>query len=188
MHIACSCDDFCSLKTLIAGEDVVDKTVSDKEENLEPGLEDIEQAMSRLRLMIGRRIIGRMALRDVAPDLEISHLDVIEAVNRIGCKGEATVGAIAEMMRIDPSRGSRLVSELVQRGFLRRSVSQEDARRTIVELTDLAREHFRKAAKVKRAVIRNIVADWSPEDIERFGVLYSRFVERFENILRNNDN
>ena len=144
----------------------------------------IIQAMSRMRLMIGRRIVGRMALTKASVELELSHLDVIEAVKSIGKQGEVTVGAVAEKMRIDPSRGSRLVSELVQRGMLRRGVSQEDARRTVGEPTEKAKAYFKEIENVKRGLVETIVADWSTEDVERFGELYMRFVTGFEDIAR----
>jgi len=146
----------------------------------DPALEDIGRSLSTMRMMIGRRIIGRMALRQAAPDLEISHLDVIEAVRRNPVDGEATVGAIAETMRIDPSRGSRLVAELVKRGMLRRVASQADARRTVVELTEEAQKLVRQMLSVKEDLIRRIVADWPEEDIDRFAVLFDRFVTGFQ--------
>ncbi|HWU60931.1 MAG TPA: MarR family transcriptional regulator [Ensifer sp.] len=140
----------------------------------------IAQVMSRMRLMIGRRIIGRMAIKRAAPTLELSHLDVIEAVRRLSEHGEVTVGAVADMMHVDPSRSSRLISELVQGEFLVRCVSQADARRAVVELTDKARAYFREAQSIKRALIESIVADWTPEEIADFGRLYLKFVDEFE--------
>ncbi|MCL6706353.1 MarR family transcriptional regulator [Pseudomonas sp. R2.Fl] len=137
----------------------------------------IGASMSKMRMMIGRRIIGRMAIASVAPDLELSHLDVIEAVRRRSEEGEATVGSIAEAMRIDPSRGSRLVAELVKRGVLRRAVSQEDARRTVVELTDSGQEMIRAFQSVKAKLLHNILDDWPAEDVVRFADLFGRFVE-----------
>ncbi len=147
----------------------------------------ISQAMSRMRLMIGRRIIGRMAMKRAAPTLELSHLDVIEAVRRISESSEVTVGAVADMMHVDPSRSSRLISELVQGEFLVRSVSQADARRAVVELTDKARAYFREAQSVKRDLIESIVADWSVEDIAHFGRLYLKFVEEFEQMAKSSE-
>ncbi|SOC85050.1 DNA-binding transcriptional regulator, MarR family [Ensifer adhaerens] len=147
----------------------------------------ISQAMSRMRLMIGRRIIGRLAMKRASLTLELSHLDVIEAVRRISEGGEVTVGAVADMMRVDPSRSSRLIAELVQGGFLVRSVSQADARRAVVEVTDKARAYFREAQGVKRDLIESIVADWSPEDIAHFGRLYLKFVEEFEQRAKASD-
>lgn len=140
----------------------------------------IGQALGRMRLMTGRRIIGRIILSHAAPGLELSHLDVIESVRRISAEGEVTVGAVAEMMRVDPSRSSRLVAELVQGGFLVRSVSQSDARRAVVELTDKARAYFRAAENIKREFIKSIVSDWSDDDIAQFARLYMKFVSDYE--------
>lgn len=151
------------------------------------GLADIGKAMARMRLMVGRRIIGRMALSRAAPGLELSHLDVIEAVRRISAEGEVTVGSVAEMLRVDPSRSSRLISELVQGGFLIRSISQADARRAVVELTDKARRYFREAEAIKLDLLNAIVAEWSPEDIRAFGRLYLRFVGEFEAMAKSMD-
>jgi DNA-binding MarR family transcriptional regulator len=153
----------------------------------EEDIANISKAMARMRLMIGRRILGRLALSRAAPALDLSHLDVIEAVRRISADGEVTVGAVAEMMRVDPSRSSRLIAELVQGGFLVRSISQADARRAVVELTDKARAYFRVAESLKRDVITSIISDWSAEDVNRFGLLYLRFVEAFEARIKSQD-
>lgn len=140
----------------------------------------ISASLGRMRMMIGRRIIGRIALQQTEPGLELTHLDVIDAVRRRAPDGEVTVGAIAEFIRVDPSRSSRLVADLVQRGLLRRTVSQEDARRSVVELTERAHEYFRVADRVKQGFIRDITADWSGEDLDRFAILLDRFVSGLE--------
>src|SRR5690606_40601178 len=44
---------------------------------------------------------------------------------------ETMVATVAERLGIDPSRASRLVSEMVEAGYARRAVSQADARRKI---------------------------------------------------------
>lgn len=62
--------------------------------------------------MTGRRLIGRLAIQSAAPGLELSHLDVLDAVRRAQPAGEVTVGLIAEMLRIDPSRASRVVADM----------------------------------------------------------------------------
>lgn len=148
----------------------------------------ISQAWGRMRLMMGRRIIGRMAAKRIAPGLELSHMDVIDAVKRIGRDGgEVTVGAIAEAMRIDPSRSSRLVSELIQRGMLERAASQADGRRTVVQPTDLSRAYFREAEAFKHSVIQEIVGPWQPEDRAHFSRFFAEFVEQFEVIARSKD-
>jgi len=143
-------------------------------------IQTIAQGLSRMRLLIRRRIVGRIALKKMATELDFSHLDVIEAVKRISAENEVTVGAIAEFMRIDPSRSSRMVAELVQLGMLERAVSQADARRSVVVLTDMARAHFREADAVKNRLIGAIVAGWSEEEVAAFSDLFLRFVTGFE--------
>ncbi|WP_234881807.1 MarR family transcriptional regulator [Agrobacterium larrymoorei] len=137
--------------------------------------------MTRMRIMIGRRVIGRMAIAKLAPGLELSHIDVLDVVKR--ATGDVTVGAIADSMRIDPSRGSRVVAEMVGRGLLQREVSQEDGRRSIIGVTPLGESILAEMRDAKIGIIRDVVGDWAEDDIASFARLYDRFVDRFEKRL-----
>lgn len=154
--------------------------MTDQTGSQEPAIDEtitfIGRSMGRMRLMIGRRFIGKLAISRVGASMELSHLDVIAMVRRLGDGQEVTIGAIAEQLRVDPSRSSRIVADLVRQGLLRREVSQEDARRTIVVITPRGQALLEKVDEVKRETIREIVADWPQEDIERFAELYDRFI------------
>lgn len=150
-------------------------------------IDRVGQVMSRMRMMIGRRIIGRLAIQNVAPELELSHLDVLEAIRREGEKGEVTVGAIADAMRIDPSRGSRVVAELVARGVLRRDISQADARRSIVVPTELGEQLHREIKDVKMSIITAILSDWPSDEVEVFSKLFDRYISGFEKFYQGHD-
>ena len=143
--------------------------------------------MGRMRLLIGRRYIGRLAISRAGAGLELSHLDLLSLVRRLSKTQEVTVGALAEQMRLDHSRVSRVVADLVKRGILRREASQEDARRTLVALTDDGVGWLDRMSEVKHEVIGQILADWSHEDLELFSSLYDRFVEGFEQHALAND-
>jgi DNA-binding MarR family transcriptional regulator len=130
--------------------------------------------------MTGRRMIGRLAIQNVAPGLELSHLDVLEAVRRAEASGEVTVGTVADILRIDPSRASRIVAEMVTRGVLRRKASQADARRIVVVLTALGQRLLMEIQAQKLALIEGIVGDWSVEDVETFSRLFDQFIGGFE--------
>ncbi len=138
----------------------------------------ISDALGRMRMLIGRRIIARTAIANTVPGLEISHLDVLEAMRRAG--GEVTVGAIAEAMRIDPSRGSRLVAELVGRGVLRRDASQEDGRRSIIARTELGDRLVNEMRSVKHSLLQQVLEDWDEHELQAFSHLFERFVCGFE--------
>lgn len=150
----------------------------------DPAIEQIADAMSQWRLVFTRRYIGRNALEAVAPSLKHAHLDILEAVHRLSTEGEATVGAIAEILNIDPSRSSRMVSELVDTGLLRRAVSQTDGRRAVVELGDKASVFFQTKRAIQRDLLGQITTDWPREDVERFSELLSRFVMGLETSTR----
>lgn len=140
----------------------------------------IGSSMGRLRLMIGRRFLGNLVISRVGGGMELSHLDVVGTVRRLQATQEATVGAIAEELRVDPSRSSRIVADLVRQGLLKREVSQEDARRTIVVVTPVGQDLLKKVDEVKRDTIRDVVSDWPEEDIARFAELYDRFISGFD--------
>lgn len=160
-------------------DDVSDTLKSDKTQPPGP-VSSIGRSMARMRMMIGRRFIGNLVIARVGAGMELSHLDVVSAVRRLQNRQEATVGAIAEQLRVDPSRSSRIVADLVKQGLLRREVSQEDARRAIVVITPVGQELLNKVDEVKRETINAIVADWPAEDIARFAELFERFITGFE--------
>ena len=147
----------------------------------------ISNSMGRWRTMIGRRVLARLAISSVAPSLEITHLDVLDAVRRAAPGGEVTVGTIAEMMRIDPSRASRIVGEMVTRGALRREASQADARRIIVVMTELGQQLMARIQAVKRDVIASVLTEWPEEDVASFARLFDRFVTSFEQVCTTRD-
>jgi DNA-binding MarR family transcriptional regulator len=140
----------------------------------------ISGIMGRMRLLIGRRYIGRLAINRAGAGLELSHLDILSLVRRLSRTQEVTVGALAEQMHLDHSRVSRVVADLVRRGVLRREASQEDARRTLVSLTQDGGGWLDRMNDVKHEVIGQILSDWNHQDLELFASLYERFVEKFE--------
>lgn len=143
----------------------------------------IGDTMTRMRMMIGRRVISRLAIARAMPGLELSQLDILDVVRRLRAEQQAvTVGAIAEAMRLDASRGSRLVAELVSRGILRRDACQEDGRRSLIQITEAGEALLAEIRIVKQSMIERVLEDWSPQERGEFGALFERFVARFEQV------
>lgn len=148
----------------------------------------IGQTMTRMRVMMGRRMIGRIAIARAAPGLDLSQLDILEVVVRIRREGgEATVGAIADAMRIDPSRGSRLVAELVSQGILKRDASQEDGRRSLIAPTETGEALLTEIRAVKHAIVAQATHDWTEAERTAFSHLFDRFLDGFEQIFQAGD-
>jgi DNA-binding MarR family transcriptional regulator len=145
--------------------------------------EDIRRiggTMAKMRLLIGRRYIGRLAISRVGAGIELSHLDVLGLVKRLSHAQEVTVGTIADHLRIDHSRASRIVAELVKNGVLRRQASQEDARRTIVTLTRKGADIRAQLESVKFEVLSQVLSDWREDEVAAFAQLYDRFTEKLQ--------
>ena len=89
----------------------------------------------------------------------------------------ATVGALAGELALDPSRASRLAQQLIARGLVRREVAQDDARKTILVLTDLAHKVLVGIRVQKWDRYQATFDGWSDEDIIAFGRLFGRFLD-----------
>ncbi|RDW13551.1 MarR family winged helix-turn-helix transcriptional regulator [Paracoccus thiocyanatus] len=148
------------------------------------GIQRISSSLGRLRMMIGRRVMGRLALRNVAPMLDVSDLDVLGLVPAAAGTGAdpdgASVGDIARQLRIDPSRASRLVAELVQRGFLVRAISQQDGRRAVLRRSETGERVLAEVERLKHELIREIVGDWPEARLAAFARDFDGFTQALD--------
>jgi DNA-binding MarR family transcriptional regulator len=91
--------------------------------------------------------------------------------------GEVTVGDVADQLAVDPSAGSRLVSDCIQVGLLRRSVSQVDGRRAVLSLTKEGVELRARFARQHRQAFELITRDWSSDERLTFARLLVKYVD-----------
>lgn len=140
----------------------------------------IDAILQNWRRRVGRRELGRMALEKLDLDIDLPKLDVLMATrapaNEFGADGgETMVSTIACRLSIDPSRASRLVSDLIGAGYLRRGVSQEDARRTIVELTDRGLATVDAVRILKFMILGDYLRGWDESEVEQFIPMLDKF-------------
>lgn len=88
----------------------------------------------------------------------------------------ATIGLVAAEMEIDPSRASRIVTELVNRGMITRAPVQDDGRKTMLVMSDAGWDFLRKFGRSKWELLADVFDGWSTEDITRFSQLFERYV------------
>ncbi|MBW7921234.1 MAG: MarR family transcriptional regulator [Rubellimicrobium sp.] len=138
-------------------------------------------------LLVWRRMLIKGELvADVLAALggavEVAEFGALAAVGRIihgldrRAPGEATVGALAQEMGIDPSRASRLAGQLIAKGFLRRDVAQSDARKAILVPTAAAVALMSAFRDRKWDRYEEIFADWSDDDLVVFARLLARYL------------
>lgn len=136
----------------------------------------IDAVMHKVRRSIQRRDFGRLVMAQMDPGLDVSHLDAISAIAHKGEDvAEVTVGLVAERLGIDPSRASRVTSDLVERGYLRRVASQQDARRICLELTEKGANFVEAVRRNKVQLFTRALAQWNEHELMVFAALFERF-------------
>jgi DNA-binding MarR family transcriptional regulator len=91
--------------------------------------------------------------------------------------GEITVGGVAEAMGVFQPVASRTIAACVDSGLLRRTASQEDGRRSLLELTEEGEAERRRLAAGQRRAFEEITATWDRADrlqFARYLIRYNR--------------
>lgn len=141
----------------------------------------IDAVLQRWRRRITKRELGQRALTELALPIDLAQLDVMMAISAPANEfaadpgDETMVSTIATRLGIDPSRASRVVAELIDRGYAVRAVSQADARRTIVELTEAGSAIVAAVRRYKFLILGNFLSGWTDAEIAAFLPLLDRF-------------
>ncbi|WP_323766325.1 MarR family winged helix-turn-helix transcriptional regulator [Marinovum sp.] len=146
----------------------------------QPALE-LDAIMQHWRRRVVKRELGQRALADLGLELDLPLLDVLMVVWAPTSDfddtdaGEVMVSTVATRLGIDPSRASRLTSELIRLGLVRRAVSQEDARRAKLELTEAGGCIVQAVRRYKFLILGNFLAGWTEAELATFIPLLERF-------------
>ena len=142
--------------------------------------ERISSILLAWRRQLSKRELGSRALTDLQMDIDLAQLDVLLAIAGAppyagtGGASEVMVATVAERLGIDPSRASRLVSEVVAAGYARRAISQADARRAVVELTNAGAALVGAVRTHKLLLMGHFLASWDREELAAFLPLLER--------------
>lgn len=142
-------------------------------------LRQIDRAMVRIRRSQTRRTIGRLVEHQVGPGFKMTHglvADALDELSRIR-GAQPNVGAVAEVLGIDPSRASRMVAGAVRAGYVMRVVSQMDGRTACLELTNSGRQLLQTVRRFRMDFFSKLMATWSDRDCGEFARLLTSFTE-----------
>lgn len=95
---------------------------------------------------------------------------------------EVTVGKVAELLGADPSVASRMVSDNIKAGYLVRAASQQDGRRTVLELSPEGLALMARFRRHQRDAFDYITADWAEQDRLEFARLMLKYVDSLEGL------
>jgi DNA-binding MarR family transcriptional regulator len=166
--------------TLLAGAGVKPEVVS--------AVEQLDALMQTWRRRAAKREIGIRALEDLGLPIDLAQLDVLTAIeapaHEFGETGseETMVSTVAARLSIDPSRASRLIAEMVERGYVLRVASQADSRRTLIQLTPTGSRITEAVRAYKFLLLGDYLAEWRAEDLAAFLPLLQRFSQWSEDV------
>ncbi|WP_031091764.1 MarR family winged helix-turn-helix transcriptional regulator [Streptomyces sp. NRRL S-15] len=117
--------------------------------------------------------LSRLRRRAPASSKDLSRNLVLNVI--ADAPGEMTVGGLAAEMGVAQPVASRTVAACITDGLLRRSASQSDGRRTVLELTEHGEAERNRFAAEQRKAFEEITATWSPEERIQFARLLARY-------------
>lgn len=141
-------------------------------------IERIDSALGRIRRSMARQSLGRRVLAELgATEIDPGLVEVLHAVvsTEAGEPGAASIGMVAQAMGVDPSQASRLVGEAVAAGLVMRVAAPEDARRSVLRLSELGAALMAGTRDHKLALLLDHFHDWSEQDLAEFARLLARF-------------
>jgi DNA-binding MarR family transcriptional regulator len=151
---------------------------------------DLDSAIFQWKSAMMKGDVPARMIAELGVDLDLTQFRFLTAITRIqdgvgrDAPVAATIGLVAEELNVDPSRASRLASDLIKRGYLRRKAAQEDGRKSIVVLTDHAEEVFTRFRALKWTKFLSILADWEVTEIAEFARLFEKYFASADSELR----
>jgi DNA-binding MarR family transcriptional regulator len=129
----------------------------------------IEQQMTMLLRRV-QRIHVSTQVGDVA--LERSAYGIM---CKLADEGPHRLGALATAFGLDPSTITRQVQALEEIGLASRQSDPKDRRASILDLSDTGRQVLDETRNHRRAVLQQVLSDWSRDDLDEFGRLLKEF-------------
>jgi DNA-binding MarR family transcriptional regulator len=150
---------------------------------------DFDTAAFVWHRLAARGEMPRKLLAEMGQALEISQFHSLTAVLRIQsgkghCPAQpATIGLLAAEMNIDPSRASRIASDLITAGLLRREAAQDDGRKSVLALTDRAETIFSTFRDLRFDKVMQVFDGWTDAEIIQFSALFTRYTDRLREVF-----
>lgn len=121
-------------------------------------------------------LIKAQALVFARYDLDFAGFDVLATLRRSGPPYELTPGKLARSMIVTPGAVAQRLTKLEDQGLITRSHTAADRRVTTVTLTAHGKELVDAALPAHLANERNMLAGFSPADLDVFASLLRRLL------------
>lgn len=96
--------------------------------------------------------------------------------------GDSSAAHLSQRTGADRTVVSRQASELTRAGLIERLPGTSDAREVMLRLTPAGRETAMAMRAEGAQMMKEVFADWSPEDVATFARLFPQFIDDCERI------
>lgn len=138
--------------------------------------EATEALLHEVRALM-RRMRSSSIVVAQAHGLQTTQAQVLFALRRLG---ECRVARLAEKQLVDPSVASRQVAALEKEGLVSRRPDPEDARASLVTLSEQGHAHLAELRRHHMAVFSEALQDWPTERVVRFTEDIEAFTEAIQ--------
>jgi DNA-binding MarR family transcriptional regulator len=146
-------------------------------------LDELDAVLLDVRAMVQQPRYRQRLLSALGRHVDLGTVRALRVVERAGGL-MPSVGEVAEAMAIDPSSASRLIDRCVNEGLLYRGTSEQDRRRSRLELTTSGRSVLDSASAARRQLLEEVTSDWPGADVEQLVALLTRLQAGFEHLER----
>ncbi len=143
-------------------------------------LDQLDDALVEVRRVLQRPGYRRALLGELAGTIELATVRVLRAVQR--AQEPPTIGAVAEVLVVDPSTASRLVDRAVDAGTLERRACDQDRRRARLHLTAVGHRLLAAVTERRRGVLAEATAGWEAAELSSLLEGLERLLEGFDGI------
>ncbi len=140
-------------------------------------MDAVERAMVVIRRRQSRRVLAQSVRQQGFSANLIATAEILDDIDEAANVGlDRTVTSIAERLRMDQPRVTRLVAEAIDNGLLERFADQGDGRRALLALTEAGTEVLAGIRRNRRFQFEQAMADWTHQERVVFAGLFTRFV------------
>ena len=137
------------------------------------GMDDYVQIARQFGLFLRRADRFSVELKSEHAGLDLDRA-AYSLLGRIVMDGPARLSVLADDTSLDLSTVSRQVASLEAARFVARTTDTADRRASVIAATDEGSEVYLRNREVWLAALRDLLADWSPEERSEFARLFTR--------------
>ena len=146
-------------------------------------LDGLDESLLRLRRVFQRPGYRKRLLQGLSPAIESATLRLLRAVQR--SDGPPSMGAVADVLMIDPSTASRVVDGAAEAGLLDRRSCTDDRRKARLHLTGEGQAILEEVTARRRQLLAEVTEGWNPDDLHRLTELLSTLQAGFDQLESN---